>query len=164
MIHIKWLFDLLWRVLWCAFPFVTEYATAAMSHKESSANMLSNDHVRSLATNYSDSLLIVACVFFLCVGTLVGYFYPTPKYGLKPYPKFLKIVISVALGTLAFMYYLEDNKQITPAVCIYVAGVSFVAPAIIHLIHAAVIKGVGLKLNVTEDDLSRINRSFRDED
>jgi len=126
--------------------------------------MLSNESVRNIASNYSDSLLTLACIFFLGIGTMVGYFHPTPKYGLKPYPKFIKVLISVGMGSLAFLYYLETNQQITPAVCIYVAGVSFVGPAIIHLIHAAAIKGTSLNTGVTDEDLDRINRSFQDED
>ena len=158
-------FSLMWRVLWCAFPLVTDYATAALaSSSVKTGNFFSNDNVRHVATNYSDSLIIIACIFFLFAGSLVGYFYPTPRYGLKPYPKFVKVVISMTFGLLAFLYYLDGNKGITPAVCVYVAGVSFVAPAIIHLIHAAAIKFTGLKLGVTDDDLERINRQFRDEE
>lgn len=158
-------FSLMWRLMWCAFPWVTEYAVAAHSNTMSvKSNMLDNDSMRHFASNYSDSMLIAACIFFLFSGTLVGYFYPTPKYGLKPYPKPIKILISITFGLLAFVYYLEGNSAITPAVCVYVAGVSFVAPAIIHLIHAAAIKFTGLKLLINDEDLDRINKSFKDED
>lgn len=155
-------FSLLWRVAFCAFPWAFYHAHAAVQGQ--GVSVLHNDNMRAWAAGYSDSLLIIACIFFLFAGTLVGYFYPTPRYGLKPYPKSIKIVISITFGLLAFVYYLEDNQTITPAVCVYVAGVSFVAPAIIHLIHAAAIKFTGLKFLITEEDLDRINKSFKDKE
>lgn len=158
-------FSLSWRILWCLFPFVTEVARASLNKTEGTKlSVLSNDNVRNVASNYSDTILVLACFLFLFAGTFVGYFYPTPKYGLKPYPKYVKVFISIIGGMLAFFYYLEDNQNITPAVCIYVAGVSFVAPAIIHLIHAFAIKFTGNNLNITDEDLDRINRSFKDEE
>lgn len=156
------LFSLIWRVLWCMFPFVTEYATAAISSSSATvdANLLSNDSLRHFAVNYSYSVVIMGCFIFLIFGTTVGYFYPTPKYGVKPYPKWLKVLISVAGGGVAFVYYIESQQDITPAVIIWVGGVSFVFPAIIHLIHAAAIKFTGTKLLVSYDDLKQIVKSF----
>lgn len=153
-------FSLFWRVLWCLFPFVTEYSAAAVNTKKVEAHGLSNDAIRYFIENYSYSVVIVACVFFLIIGSVVGYFYPAPKYGVKPYPKWLKILISMGGGMLAFIHYIHSQKDITPAVIIWVAGVSFVAPAIIHLIHAAAIKFTGMKLLVSDEDLKRINKSF----
>lgn len=155
-------FSLLWRVLWCLFPFVTEYAKAAINSKPVvvNANLLSNDSLRHFALTYSYSVVILGCLIFLVFGTTVGYFYPTPKYGVKPYPKWLKIMISVAGGGVAFVYYIESKQNITPAVIVWVGGVSFVFPAIIHLIHAAAIKFTGMKLLVSYEDLKRIVKSF----
>ncbi len=156
------LFSLLWRILWCFFPFVTEYATAAISSKSVAvdASVLSNESIRHFAAHYSYSVVIVGCMIFLVVGSVVGYFYPTPKYGVKPYPKWVKVLISVAGGSLAFVYYIESQRDITPAVIIWVGGVSFVFPAIIHLVHAAAIKFTGMKLLVSNEDLKRIVKSF----
>lgn len=154
------IFSLLWRVLWCFFPFVTEYTAAAVNAKSVDTNALSNDAIRLFMTSYSYSVLIVTCIFFLIIGSVVGYFYPTPKYGVKPYPKWVKVLISMSGGMLAFVYYIHSQKDITPAVIIWVAGVSFVAPAIIHLVHAAAIKFTGLKFLVTDEDLKRIIKSF----
>ena len=101
-----------------------------------------------------------AILNFLIVGSTVGYFYPTPQYGLKPYPKWVKVLISVGGGLLAFVYYIESQKTISAAVIIWVAGVSFVSPAIIHLVHAAAIKFTGLKLLISDEDLKKIRKTF----
>jgi 4-hydroxybenzoate polyprenyltransferase len=66
-------------------------------------------------------------VFFLIVGSVVGYFYPTPKYGVKPYPKWLKLLISMGGGVLAFIYYIATKKDIHSVVIIWVACISFVS-------------------------------------
>ena len=155
-------FSLVWRILWCLFPFVTEYAKAAMNSKPltANANALSNDSLSRFAETYSYSVVIAGCVIFLIVGSTVGFFYPTPQYGLKPYPKWVKVLISVGGGLLAFVYYIESQKTISAAVIIWVAGVSFVSPAIIHLVHAAAIKFTGLKLMISDEDLKKIRKTF----
>lgn len=159
---IGFLFGLVWRILWCLFPFVTEYTQAAIKNRSMNvdANVLSNDSLSRFAETYSYSVVIVGCVIFLIVGSTVGYFYPTPQYGLKPYPKWVKVLISVGGGLLAFVYYIESQKTISAAVIIWVAGVSFVSPAIIHLVHAAAIKFTGLKLLISDEDLKKIRKTF----
>lgn len=97
---------------------------------------------------------------FLGRGFSRRLFLPNAKYGVKPYPKWVKVLISVAGGSLAFVYYIESQRDITPAVIIWVGGVSFVFPAIIHLVHAAAIKFTGMKLLVSNEDLKRIVKSF----
>lgn len=156
------LFGFIWRVLWCLFPVVTEYAQAAIQSKSVNmdANMLSNDSLSKFAETYSYSVVIMGCLIFLVVGSTVGYFYPTPQYGPKAYPKWVKVLISVGCGSLAFIYYIETQKTISAAAIIWVAGVSFVSPAIIHLVHAAAIKFTGLKLMITYEDLKKIRKSF----
>ena len=81
-------------------PFIAKYASA---NNALNNNVLSNDGLRNMVTTYSYFLLIIASVFFLIVGSVVGYFYPTPKYGVKPYPKWLKLLISMGGGVLAFI-------------------------------------------------------------
>ena len=142
-----------------ATPFIAEYANA---NNTLNNNVLTNEGLRNLATTYSYLLLIIASVFFLIVGSVVGYFYPTPQYGVKPYPKWLKLLISMGGGVLAFIYYIETQKDITPIVILWVACISFVFPAIIHLIHAGFIKFVMGKANLTEDDVKQIVKSFGD--
>ena len=160
--YIGVLFGFLWRVLWCLFPFVTEYAKAAIQSKSVNvdANLLSNDSLSRFAETYSYSVVIIGCLVFLVIGSTVGYFYPTPQYGPKAYPKWVKVLISVGCGSLAFIYYIETQKTISAAAIIWVAGVSFVSPAIIHLVHAAAIKATGLKLMISDEDLKKIRKTF----
>lgn len=124
--------------------------------------ILSNESLRAFATTYSYFMLILASVVFLFIGSVVGVFYPTPKYGPRPYPKWVKLLLSMAGGSLAFIYYIETNKDITPIILVWVAAVSFVFPAIAHLIHAAAIKATGLRLMVNQTDLDDINKQFDD--
>ncbi len=140
-------------------PFIAKYASA---NNTLNNNVLSNDGLRNMVTTYSYFLLIIASVFFLIVGSVVGYFYPTPKYGVKPYPKWLKLLISMGGGVLAFIYYIATKKDIHSVVIIWVACISFVSPAIIHLVHAGIIKFVMGKANLTEDDVKQIVKSFGD--
>lgn len=149
---------LFWRIMWFFLPLVSEVALA--NKPTFNPLTLTNEGLRSLTSIYSDAILLVSCFVLLIFGTTIGYFFPTPKYGAKPYPKPLKLLISVFGGILAFIYYVHTEKMITPAVVIWVAGVSFVSPAIIHLVHAAAIKFTGSKLNVTDEDVTRVEQSF----
>lgn len=153
--------QLFWRVAWLFLPLVSEVALASQPHRPSA---FSNEMIRYFSTLYSDVILIVSCVVLLVFGSTIGYFFPTPKYGAKPFPKPIKLMISVFGGILAFIYYVHTEKNITPAVVIWVAGVSFVFPAIIHLFHAAAIKITGSKVNITDQDLKDIESTFRKED
>lgn len=152
--------DLVGRVLLITTPFIVEYAMAGSA----SSGVLTNDGLRYFATTYSYFLLIMASVLFLIVGSVVGYFYPTPQYGVKPYPKWIKLLISMGGGILGFIYYIETKNDITPIIIIWVACVSFVSPAIIHLVHAGVIKFAMGKANLTDDDIKRIRDSFGDQE
>lgn len=148
---------LMWRIMWFFLPLVSEVALASHPYRPS---LLSNETLRSAASIYSDAILLVSCFILLILGSTIGYFFPTPRYGAKPYPKPLKLIISVFGGLLAFVYYIHTENNITPAVLIWVAGVSFVSPAIIHLFHAAAIKITGSKLDITDEDVDRISQSF----
>lgn len=148
--------DWIGRVMLLSTPLVVEYASASSTN----VGLLTNDGIRGFATTYSYILMIIASLFFLMLGSIVGYFYPTPQYGVKPYPKWLKLVISVGGGTLAFIYYIETKSDLSVAIIIWVAAISFVSPAIIHLIHAGFIKFVMGKANLTDEDIKRISESF----
>lgn len=148
---------LVWRIMWFFLPLVSE---AALASHPTKSNLFTNETVREAVSIYSDAILLVSCFILLIFGTTIGYFFPTPRYGAKPYPKPLKLLISIFGGVLAFIYYIHTEKDITPAVVIWVAGVSFVSPAIIHLVHAAAIKITGSKLDITDEDLDRISQSF----
>lgn len=151
--------DLAGRIIILFVPFAMEYAIASNSH-----DLLTNDGLRLIVASYSYILLIILSLIFLIIGSIVGYFYPTPRYGLRPYPKPIKVLISVAGGVLAFIYYIETKKDISPTIIIWVACVSFVFPAIIHLIHAFAIKFTSNKLNLSDEDLKRISRSLGNKD
>lgn len=153
--------ELFWRVAFLFLPSVSEAALASQPYRPS---LFSNETIRNFSTLYSDVILITSCIVLMIFGLTIGYFFPTPKYGAKPFPKPIKLMISVFGGVLAFVYYVHTEKNITPAVIIWVAGVSFVFPAIIHLFHAAAIKITGSKVNITDQDLKDIESTFRKED
>lgn len=165
--HIKFFTGFIFRVLWVVSPLMLDAVAAKAVSVQGQAHYLHNDVVRGVATQYSDSLIIFLCLFVVAVGSVLGVFYPTPEYGSRPMPSWLKGIVSVTAGILAFAYYIDTKKSISPAVCIWVAGVSFVAPAILHLIHASAIKMFsmnlsifGIKIKLTAADLKRIKKSF----
>jgi Na+/melibiose symporter-like transporter len=152
--------DFLGRIILLFVPFAMENAIASNSP---STDVFTNDGLRYMATNYSYLLLILASIVFLFIGSIIGYFYPTPQNNLKAYPKPLKLLISVCGGILAFIYYIETKKDIAPIIIIWVACVSFVSPAIIHLVHAFIIKFFTKSMDLSDDDLKRISESLKQE-
>jgi len=156
--------DFLGRIIIIFLPFLAEYAQAQANSKSLNNDVLSNEFLRNFAMTYSYLILIVGSLIFLVIGSVVGYFYPTPKYGVKPFPKWLKLLISITGGCLAFIYYIETKNDIQPIIIGWVACVSFVSPAIAHLVHAGAIKLTGLNIGVTDKDLEQINKSFGDEE
>lgn len=162
MEHINYIVGLLARIAWVASPVILDAFQRVFMSANIDQALLSNESLRGMATNYSDSITIGLCLIVVIIGSLLGVFYPTPAYGSKPMPTWMKATVSVVAGILAFAYYIEQKKSISPAVCIWVAGVSFVAPAILHLLHAGAIKFVSRKLKITKADINRINKSFKD--
>ncbi|OTG87864.1 hypothetical protein B9T34_16135 [Acinetobacter sp. ANC 3813] len=152
--------------LMVAMPLAADLAQAGSTRLAQTSAMhghvLSNDSLRSFAVTYSYFMLILASLVFLVIGSIVGVFYPTPKYGPRPYPKWIKLLLSIAGGSLAFIYYISTKKDIGPIILLWVAAVSFVFPAIAHLIHAAAIKAASLRLSVNQSDIDQINKSFDD--
>lgn len=98
----------------------------------------------AFALMYSNELIVVACLILLVLSSIIGVFYKTPVYGGKPLSLWLKAPICIAGGFIAFLYSLYLDKCLTLLTPIWVGGVSFIAPAIIHLVHAALIKHFGL--------------------
>lgn len=141
-------------------PLVMDKALASNTTSE----LLTNNWLRYFATEYSYALLIIASFVFLIIGSVIGYFYPTPEYGLKAYPKQLKLLISICGGVLAFIYYLQTQKDLMPTVIIWVACVSFVFPAIIHLVHAFIVKFAQNKMNLSDDDIKRITDQLNNQE
>jgi len=99
----------------------------------------------AFALQYSDELIAVSCLFLLVLSSVIGVFYKTPVYGGKPLSLWLKAPICIAGGFIAFLYSLYLDKSLTLLTPIWVGGVSFIAPAIIHLVHAALIKHFGFE-------------------
>lgn len=99
----------------------------------------------AFALQYSDELIAVSCLILLVLSSVIGVFYKTPVYGGKPLSLWLKAPICVAGGFIAFLYSLYLDKSLTLLTPIWVGGVSFIAPAIIHLVHAALIKHFGFE-------------------
>lgn len=157
----KYCISIFVRIAWLFIPFIQNTFAALAKNPDPAISVFRNENIRTVAASYSDVLLMICCLIFLIIFTTIGYFFPTPQYGPKPYPKIIKILISVSCGILAFIYYLHTEKVINFAAIFWVAGVSFVSPATIHLIHAAAIKLAGTKTNVTDEDLKKINESFR---
>lgn len=110
----------------------------------------------ALAVQYSDELIVVACIFLLVLCSIIGVFYKTPLYGGKPIPLPLKVPICVAGGFCAFLYCLHVDKALTLITPCWVGGMSFIAPAIIHLIHAVLVKKFGMRFGVDEALLEQL--------
>ena len=153
------IYGLLWRVAWLFIPIFSENASA----RANSASM-SNEGIRLIVSIYSDAIIIIACIVLSIAGSVVGYFFPIPKYGPEPMPKPVKLLLSMIGGMLAFVYYIHTQQLITPAVIIWVFGVSFVFPAIAHLLHAAAIKFTGSRANISAEELKQIAESFQKKD
>lgn len=110
----------------------------------------------AFALQYSDELIVVACLILLVLSSIIGVFYKTPVYGGKPMSLWLKAPICIAGGFIAFLYSLYLDKSLTLLTPIWVGGVSFIAPAIIHLVHAALIKHFGMKVGIDPDLLKKL--------
>lgn len=113
-----------------------------------------NTHgLRAYATYYADELIVAACIFLLVISSIIGVFYRTPVYGGKPLPRALKLPICITGGFCAFLFCLHQDQALTLITPIYVGCGSFIAPAIIHLIHAVLIKHFGMKFGLSEEML-----------
>ncbi|MCK4090636.1 hypothetical protein [Acinetobacter radioresistens] len=117
----------------------------------------SKTNLGAFALQYSDELLAVACLILLVLSSAIGVFYKTPVYGGKPLSLWLKAPICVTGGFVAFLYSLYLDKSLTLLTPIWVGGVSFIAPAIIHLIHAALIKHFGFQAGIDPEVLEKLN-------
>ena len=85
------------------------------------------------AKSYIDELIIVGCIVFLALGTLLGMVYPDDEK-LKPLSIKIKVLSSLFLGLGAFVYVLQHEKQLTPLNALWTGGVAFIAPAIIGIV------------------------------
>ena len=77
------------------------------------------------------------CLLCLAFGVITGTFYPSPEDTPKNLPLWLKFIISISGGILAFIYVLHNDKQLTILNPIWVWGVSFLFPAVIEILRSA---------------------------
>lgn len=108
----------------------------------------------AFAIQYTDELIVAACIFLLIISSVVGVFYKAPVYGGAPLPLALKGPVCVAGGFCAFLYCLHVDKSLTLLTPMWVGAMSFVAPAIIHLLHAILIKHFGVRFGISEETLA----------
>jgi hypothetical protein len=111
----------------------------------------------AFAVQYSDELIVSACLFLLLISSYIGVFYQTPVYGGKPMPLWLKAPVCITGGFIAFLFCLHIDKALTLLTPIYVGAMSFISPAIIHLIHAVLIQKFGMRIGVNEELLKEID-------
>lgn len=104
----------------------------------------------SIVQSYPSELIIIACGVLLLACSVIGVWYPTPNYGGKPIPIWLKAPICIIGGFFAFLYCLYIDKSLTLLTPLWVGGISFVSPALIHLVHAALIKFVGMRIGLDD--------------
>lgn len=109
------------------------------------------------ALQYSDELLVSACIFLMIISSFIGVFYKTPVYGGKPLPMWLKAPVCIAGGFTAFLFCLHVDKALTLLTPIYVGAVSFISPAVIHLVHAVLVQKFGVRIGVDEELLKKLN-------
>lgn len=109
-----------------------------------------------IAVQYSNELIVAACLFLLVISSIIGVFYRTPVYGGVPLPLALKAPVCIAGGFCAFLYCLHVDKALTLLTPMWVGGMSFIAPAILHLVHALLIKHFGMKLGVDQELLNQL--------
>lgn len=114
-----------------------------------------------LAVQYSDELIVAACIFLLVISSVTGVLYKTPVYGGKPLPMTVKAPVCVAGGFCAFLYCLHVDKALTLLTPMWVGGMSFIAPAILHLVHALLIKHFGMRLGVDQAVLDQLEAADR---
>lgn len=108
------------------------------------------------ALQYSDELLVSACIFLMIISSFIGVFYKTPVYGGKPLPLWLKAPVCIAGGFAAFLFCLHVDKALTLLTPIYVGAVSFISPAVIHLAHAVMVQKFGMRFGVDKELLEKL--------
>lgn len=100
-----------------------------------------------LVATYPTELIFFGSMLCLVLGSLLGTFYPVPEDVKKrPMSLGIKFLVSVSFGIMAFIYVLHIDKSLTLLNPLWVGGVAFIAPAIIEIVRAWLIKAVQSKL------------------
>jgi len=127
---------LAWRLaLFLSVPFLTLRRTFAASP------------LVDLVADYPTELILLGSMLCLFLGSLLGTFYPVPDDVKKqPMSLSIKFLVSVSFGIMAFIYVLHIDKGLTLLNPLWVGGVAFIAPAIVEITRAWLIKAVSSKM------------------
>jgi hypothetical protein len=133
--------SVLWAFLWrlsfaLSVPFLTpQKSTAAASP------------LAVLVADYPTELIFIGSLLCLFLGSLLGTFYPVPDdVKTKPMSLSIKFLVSVSFGVAAFIYVLSVDGSLTLVNPLWVGGVAFIAPAIVEIVRAWLIKAVSSKM------------------
>lgn len=100
-----------------------------------------------LVAEYPTELIFFGSILCLILGSLLGTFYPVPEDVKKrPMSLGIKFLVSVSFGVIAFIYVLHIDKSLTLLNPVWVGGVAFIAPAIVEIVRAWLIKAVQSKI------------------
>lgn len=127
---------LAWRLaVFLSVPFLTLRRTFAASP------------LADLVAGYPTELIFFGSILCLILGSLTGTFYPVPEDVKKrPMSLGIKFLVSVSFGVIAFIYVLHIDKGLTLLNPVWVGGVAFIAPAIVEIVRAWLIKAVSSKM------------------
>ena len=127
---------LAWRLaLFLSVPFLTLRRTFAASP------------LVDLVADYPTELILLGSMLCLFLGSLLGTFYLVPDDVKKqPMSLSIKFLVSVSFGIMAFIYVLHIDKGLTLLNPLWVGGVAFIAPAIVEITRAWLIKAVSSKM------------------
>lgn len=101
----------------------------------------------NLVATYPTELILFGSILCLFLGSLLGTFYPVPEDVKKrPMSLGIKFLVSVSFGVIAFIYVLHVDKGLTLLNPVWVGGVAFIAPAIVEIVRAWLIKAVQSKM------------------
>lgn len=100
-----------------------------------------------LVATYPTELIFFGSILCLVLGSMLGTFYPVPEDVQKnPMSRSVKFLVSVSFGIAAFIYVLSIDKTLTLVNPLWVGGVAFIAPAIVEILRAWLIKVVQSKI------------------
>ncbi|MEC7118974.1 MAG: hypothetical protein VXW65_03595 [Pseudomonadota bacterium] len=100
-----------------------------------------------LVATYPTELIFFGSILCLVLGSMLGTFYPVPEDVKKrPMSLGLKFLVSLTFGVIAFIYVLHIDKSLTLLNPVWVGGVAFIAPAIVEIVRAWLIKAVQSKI------------------
>ncbi|WP_298065168.1 hypothetical protein [uncultured Acinetobacter sp.] len=94
----------------------------------------------ALASAHKTDLIVLGCVGGLAMGVTAGVLYPLPENS-RVKSLWFKALLSVSGGLSAFVYALSKGA-IDEMTILWVAGVSFAAPAAAEAAHAVIVGAI----------------------